>query len=321
MSSRNPTEEMNVSFSGYVAKRKIMTEAHMDGAIPDYAYRPDLAFRQRLNSIPGFDRFAKAVTNTYVPAYRQSLNMECLRVGPNQYPDIYEILVDCARRLGIGIPVCFVDPDPTSINAYTLAVEDDDPVVVITSALLERFSPGEIRAALGHECGHIHNNHGVYSIAVDLILGTLKSSVPVVGTIINLASQPIQWGLLSWNRAAEVTCDRAGVICSDAPQDMVTFLAKSISGGAFGRTEIDIDSVLKQYDTLRETPMRLLEAVSSDHPLAVRRIFAIQEFENSEVLYGWRPEWKPADGKLVGKQELDLRCEKYIGVVKSEKRR
>jgi hypothetical protein len=53
----------------------------------------------------------------------------------------------------------------------------------------------------------------------------------------------------------------------------------------------------------------------------VRRIFAVKTFLDSETLYTWKPEWKEAGKKLLNKQELDARCEKFIGVVGSEKRR
>ena len=33
----------------------------------------------------------------------------------------------------------------------------------------------------------------------------------------------------------------------------------------------------------------------------------------------WRPEWKTPDLQLIGKQELDARCERYVGVLSSRK--
>jgi hypothetical protein len=61
--------------------------------------------------------------------------------------------------------------------------------------------------------------------------------------------------------------------------------------------------------------------IEYDHPLPIRRIFAIKEFLNSETLYSWRPEWKTEGMNLINKQELDARCEKYVSVAKSDKRR
>lgn len=316
----NPTQTIDIDFSAYVSKKKALSEAHMEGGVPDYAYRPDAVLRQKLKAIPGFYALAKAITNTYVPAMKQELNLRCLKVSASQFPDVYAHVTDCARTLGIGIPTVFIEPDPTSINAYTIAVEQNAPLVVVTSALLERFTPGELRTVLGHECGHIHNNHGVFDTAAKLILESLNVNIPVVQQILQAVSLPLRLALLTWNRAAEVTCDRAGVICSDNPGDMVTTLAKFMYGSTFTRSDVNIDEVLKQYEALRNTPVRLLE-LEQNHPSSIRRIFAIKELMNSETLLKWRPELRTPGMEPISKQELDARCEKFVSVFKSEKAR
>ena len=316
----NPTETIDVSFKAYISDRKAIMQSHLEGEIPDNAYGADYLLRQKIKAIPGFYPVAKAITNTYVPQMRQRLNLDALKVGPSQFSDVYEMASDCAMRLGIGIPAVFIEPDPAVINAYTIACDDDAPIVVISSGLLERVTPGELRAVIGHECGHIHNNHGIYNIAAELILNSLQKTIPGVQQIIKLVSMPLQLAFTMWSRAGEVTCDRAGVICSQDAQDNITLQAKFIYGAALNRNDVNIEAILKQYDVLQATPVRFLE-LDRTHPVSVRRIFAIKEFLASDVLYSWRPEWKTPDMHLIGKQELDARCEKYVSVVKSEKRR
>lgn len=295
------------------------TDAHLVGGIPDYAYGPDYVLRQKIKGIPGIFPLFKAITNQYVPYFKQQTNLNCLKIGPNQFADVHEAVVDCARRLGIGIPTVFVEPNPSEINAWTYAFEDDAPIIVVTSALIERFTPGEIKAVLGHECGHIHNNHGIYNTAVQVILNSLAIGFPGIQMILKLVSYPIRLAMLSWSRAAEVTCDRAGIICADDINDEISSKAKFLFGAALNRTEINIEAVLKQYDMLRSTPVKLLE-LNADHPIPVRRIFADKEFFNCEILYQWRPEWKTPGMNLISKQELDARCEKYLDVTKGSKR-
>lgn len=316
----NPTNTIDISFMSYVNNRKSQTESHLEGGIPDYAYGPDYVLRQKIKAIPGVFPLFKAITNQYVPTMRQQINLKYLKVGPNQLTNVYEQVVDCARILGIGIPSVYVENNPAEINAYAVAYEDDAPLIVITSALLERYTPGELKAVIGHECGHIHNNHGIYNTAAQLILGSLASVIPGIQQILSLVSFPLRWSLMAWSRAAEVTCDRAGIICADDMNDEITAKSKLMYGASFTRNDINIDAILKQYDMLRTTPVRLLE-FDYTHPVTVRRIFADKEFMNCEVLYRWRPEWKTPDMMLINKQELDARCEKYVSVIKSEKRR
>lgn len=316
----NPTESIDVSFKNYIFDRKALSQSHMVGGVPDYAYGVDCLLRQKIRAIPGFYSLAKAITSTYVPYIKQQTNLHSLKVGPAQFPDVYEIVTDCAMHLGIGIPVVYVEPNPSVMNAYTYAYEDDTPIIVITSALLERVTSGELRAVIGHECGHIHNNHGIYNTAANLVLNSLQTALPGIQQILAAISAPLRWSIMMWNRAGEVTCDRAGVICSDTAEDDITLQAKFMYGAALNHQDVNIEAILKQYDILRSTPVRLLE-LDNTHPLSVRRIFAIKEFLGSEVLYSWRPEWKTPNMHLIGKQEMDARCEKYISVTKSEKRR
>lgn len=322
MEKLNPTDLIDISFASYVQVRKAKSDLHLDNGIPDYAYGSDYVLRQKINAIPGVFALFRAITNQIVPKMKQQYNMQNLKVGPNQFPEVYNATMDCARRLGIGVPSVFIMMDPANINAWTLAYEDDSPVIVITSALLERFTPGELKVIIGHECGHIHNNHGIYITAANLILASLTtglSLIPGIQQILALASYPIQIALNTWVRAAEVSCDRAGIICADDSNDAITSMSKLIYGATFTKTEINLDAILKQYDALRSTPIRFLE-LGADHPVPVRRIFAQKEFLNSDVLYRWRPEWKETGMQTIDKQELDARCEKYIGVIKGEKR-
>ena len=313
----NPTAFINVGWDTYVQSRRSSSNAHLVGGVPDYAFALDCNLRQKLNAMPGFKRLARAVTGTFLPRIKQQINMGCLKVGPTQMPEVYQMAVDCARRLGIGVPEVFVENN-TSMNACAYAIEDDAPLITITTGMLERATPGEIKACIGHECGHIHNNHGLYTILVELLV-TAGQDLPGVGVLVSLASVPFKLALNSWSRAAEVTADRAGMICSDSIDDNYTLQAKLMSGGVLGENAYDVQAILRQYDTLRETPVRFLEAMN-DHPAGARRIIAEHEFANSEVLYGWRPEWRTTNMNLVSKVELDERCKRYVNIKKSEER-
>ncbi len=317
--SVNPTDTIDVSLLTYINQRKVITQSHLEGGIPDYAYGSDYVLRQKINAIPGVYRFFKALTNQVVPYLKQQINLTALKVGPDQFPEVYQITQECARRLGIGMPTIFVQSNMSEMNAGAYCFEDDSPLITITSGLLERFTKGELKVVIGHECGHVHNNHLIYTTAVNTILQSFQMTIPGVRQIIAMGSAPIQYALMAWSRAAEVTCDRAGIICSDSFDDEISSKAKFLYGAAFDSAKVNVDAILKQYDMLRQTPVRLLE-MQADHPIPVRRIFASKEFFQSEVLYQWRPELKTPGMSLISKQELDARCEKYIGVLKSGKR-
>ena len=315
----NPTNEIDISFPAYLDTRKTQINANMENGVPNYAYGVDYAMMRKINAIPGAFQFFKAMTSTWVPKRRQQFLQNSLKVGPNQFSDVYDHTVECARILGCGIPSTFILSDPKP-NAFAFSSEDSAPVIVITSGFLERFTSGELKAIIGHELGHIQNNHTIYEMAVYFLQNAAAISIPGVGAILALASRPLHYALQAWSRAAEVTADRAEVICCDDPNDSIMAHAKLMFGATFNRDDINIEAILKQYDSIRSTSARILE-LDSTHPVASRRILALKTFLDSEVLYKWRPEWKEAGRQYISKQELDARCAKIIGVVKSDKRR
>ncbi|HEX3038866.1 MAG TPA: M48 family metallopeptidase [Caproiciproducens sp.] len=320
MIKKNPTQNLDISFDAYVRERQKQSGAHMDAGVPDYAYASDYIIRQKIKAMPGVYPFFKAVTSQLVPVMKQETNLSALKVGPSQFPEIYKMTEDCARLLGIGIPTVFVKQEIGEFNAYAIAFDDESPAIILNSSAVERLSSDELRTIIGHECGHIHNNHGIFNTAASIILGTALNSIPLTQQIIQLLSTPLRLMFAAWSRAAEVTCDRAGMICANDPEDSARAFAKVLGGALLTNREVNIDAVLKQYDSMRATPVRLLE-LEYDHPTTVRRIFALKEFQNSEVLYRWRPEWREPGKKLLTKQELDARCEKFVNVIDSKKGR
>ena len=312
----NPTDNIDVGFDSFVKSKQDVHDANLEGGIPNYAFASDYAIRKKIMAIPGVFPFFKAVTNTVVPFMKQQFNMNGLRVGPTQYSNIYNMTVECAGVLGIGVPSVYILNVPGVMNAMTVATDDEAPLIILFSGLVERLTEGELKSVIGHECGHIHNNHGVFNIAVSALINK-GFHVPMAAQIMSLAFIPLRYLLQAWSRAGEVTCDRAGIICSDDKMDKSRASAKLMSGGMLGMEEANLDAIIKQYDMLRKTPVRLLE-LTRTHPLSIRRILANQEFINSEILYKWRPEWREPGMNLTDKKELDARTGKYISIIKNK---
>ena len=326
----NPTSEIDVDFSNYVKERTIKEAKHLEGGIPDYAYASDYTLRQKVRNLPGVFPFFKAVLNYQVPMIKQLSNMSNMKVTRKQFPRIYEMTAHCAETLGIGMPTVYVDQGVAftqmaflTMNAATIASEDTDPIVLLTPAIVERTTEEELLFIIGHECGHIHNNHAIYNTAVEMFINlTLNIGVAngmVSQQMLSLLTTPISAALLAWNRAAEVTCDRAGCICTKNEAPGSSVMAKFLSGGVLNENQYDIDEIVKQYDQLGVVA-KVNELLGHNHPLPVRRILALKEFQKSEVFYGWNPELKKPGEKLYTKTELDNRCSRFINVINSEKR-
>ncbi len=320
--THNPTDGIDISLGKYIAAREHTSGAHIVNGIPDYAFDLDIEMRRRIDSIPLMYMFFDYIMKTRMPMIRQQLNLDCILTGPNQYPEIHEIGEDCARRLGIGVPKIYVKYDPY-MNATAYAFDDSEPVIVFHSSLVDAMTPGELRAIIGHEAGHIHNNHSIYRTAAEMILalstGAAGSLLPGLKDFLGLFTVGVRVLFQDWSRCAEITCDRAGMINADDMSDMSTGLAKFRLGRAQGLENINIDEYIRQIDESQATPGRLLEIFNS-HPVTHKRLLAAKLFSHCETLYGWRPEWKTPELALSPKTLTDTKCREFISVFRNAKK-
>jgi Zn-dependent protease with chaperone function len=320
--SVNPTDSVEISFEKYVSARERTSHAHLEKGIPDYAFDLDVEMRRKIDAVPLMYRFFDYIMKTRMPLIRQQLNLECIQTGPNQYPEIYNIGEECARRLGIGIPKIYVKYDPY-LNASAYAFDDAEPVIVVHSSLVEALTPGELKAIIGHECGHIHNNHVIYKMAGEIILalgaGTASTLFPGINAFIGLFTVGVRVLFQDWSRCAEITCDRAAMINSDDEKDASMALAKLSFGGVDALSGINIDEYIRQIDESQSTPGRLLE-VFNTHPVTHKRLLASKLFSRCDTLYKWRPEWKTPDITAQPKTLVDKKCREFISVFRNAKK-
>lgn len=328
--SPSPLADLDYRFTSYLSKRKAYLSKHMQGnGLPDYAYKMDYEYRKMLDSIPGLYDTARKICATTVAKQLQISNFSDLAVGPNQFPEVYEIACDCAKRLGIGIPNVYITSTHDAsrgavsvLNAWTYAYDDVEPFIVITEFALERLTMGELKALIGHECGHIHNNHGIYDNLAVLLANIGLSNLGMIDqTLVKLLTAGVQMTLKMWSRAAEVSADRAALICCDNLEDAFSLDKKMLYGGVKIEdkitTELDIESLQKQLSVSYDSAVRYLE-MNFSHPTTIKRILAEMEFAECETFYSWRPDLKKAGRIVRTKEETDQRCKKFIDVTSKE---
>lgn len=311
----NPLNSVKVDFGAYVKKMQMKDEAHRINGIPDYAFPLDLKLREELRKIPLFYSISKKVAVHAEARFRQVMTAGAVLAGPNQFPDIYAMAQDCAKRLGIGAPNIYVLHDQ-SMNAATYASDTVTPTIYVTSGIVERMTPGELKCVIGHECGHVHNEHMVYQSICDVLANLLTGR----NMIIQLLSATNILMFYEWSRAAEVTCDRAGMICADNVEDAISVNKKLAYGSFINREdEVNIDDLRSQLEDL-STVASVATELYNDHPSSIRRVLTSDEFSRCELLYQWRPEMKKPGMALHTKEETDALCAKYVAVFKEKRK-
>ncbi|MBQ1389828.1 MAG: M48 family metallopeptidase [Clostridia bacterium] len=313
--TNSPLNNINVSFSDYVQRHATSMEAHLVNGVPDYSFSLDNELRKSMMKIPHFTSICKTITSSLVAQQIQILNQEGIAVGPNQFPEIYRMTADCAQKLGIGIPNVFIVNSPGEMNAYTIAADDSSPIVVLYSSIVERMTPGELKGVIAHECGHIHNNHSALQSVVNVILSSLGGS-GIAGMVITLANIAL---MQFWTRAAEITADRAALICADDVQDVINMNSTLLTGGMIGKQySVNLESLREQLEITLNNPSKVYE-VLSDHPSSVRRVFCTMEFSECETFFQWRPDFKRYDAVVRTKEETDRRCQKLVNILDNVK--
>ncbi len=288
------------SFRSYVDQR----DAEIPGGTTEgsrYAFGADLQMLRSFKKMKPLEMVVASLVRTSKNMLQSQYLGTTVRVSSKQLPRIHRIAKECADTLGIAMPTLYVANNPF-MNAFTYGT-DEDSFIVIHSKLIDDFSDEELRFVIGHEMGHIQNKHVVYMTALRLL--TVQRS-----TAMMLLSPFIKTALMAWSRRAEITCDRAGAICSgDAISAQGTFL-KMACGSTKLYEELNVDEYLKQLSEGESNVGRYGELLLS-HPYLPKRIRALQLFAESDI-------YRSLVGEEGGRSlsEIDDEVAKIIRIVR-----
>ncbi|WP_143263170.1 M48 family metallopeptidase, partial [Amycolatopsis pretoriensis] len=205
-----------------------------------------------------------------------------IRVGPKQYPELDRLRHECAETLDLpSVPNLFVYQDPRVV-AETVGM--DEPFIRVSTGLVDLMSHESLRFVLGHEMGHVLSGHAVYrTIMVRLVMLQMSLSWTPVSA---LGIRAVIAALREWFRKAELSCDRAGLLCG---QDPTAALRAQIQvAGGIDPARIDIPSFLRQaseyesVEDVRDSFLKLRFVETESHPFAVVRAAQLQKWAASE---------------------------------------
>ena len=173
-----------------------------------------------------------------------------VQVTENQLSHLYEPLQAAKRHLPPTTVELFVTQNPV-LNAYTFGY-GEPYTIILTSALVERLTPEEIQAVIGHELGHVHLGHA-----------SLISLMSGIGGIARLL-------FYRWSRSCEYSADSIALMASGGDvQPVVSSLLKLSSG--LTDVSVDVDTFLRQADGENGAAASVAE-LTSTHPFINNRI-------------------------------------------------
>jgi Zn-dependent protease with chaperone function len=212
---------------------------------------------------------------------RLDLLSSAMKVSPQQLPDLHSSLLEACRVLDLDRPPdLFVQSSPQA-NAYTLALRGRTtaPIVVVTSALLDRCTEPELQAIIGHELGHLKCEHSLHLTLGGLALTPLRN-LPFFG------ASTAESLLEQWRLAAEYTCDRAAMLVAQdvsvvagAMLKLFAGTRKATSTDAFVAQCLEYDALLKSANPLVRASIQMQQRT---HPLPVRRVAELERWAKSD---------------------------------------
>ncbi len=237
-----------------------------------YEHPADRAATAALASIPMLDYVVrKLIEHGYERALRQTYLGASVRLGTDQLPDIwtrYQHLLGVLDMPDEYDLYMMAAPEPGA-----MAIGAGKPILVLNSGTVELLDAEQLEVVIAHEVAHILSEHALYRTALQILLRITWQRIPLMA---GLPLMGVQYALLEWSRATELTCDRAAALVTRDPR-LVCKTLMTVSAGARAG-ELNLDAFMRQGMEYSEGGegidrlQRLLTDLRQTHALPVKRV-------------------------------------------------
>lgn len=212
-----------------------------------------------------------------------------LRLTPSMAPDVHQTIADCARRLGVDLPV-EVYQSGGALNAGVLPQVRSHALLSFSGPLLHRLRGPTLASVVGHELGHFLAHgpdcplHGAYVVMHALLRD--DDAPPVLRAVGARLSM-----------AKEFTADRFGLLACDDLDAALQVNMALVSGLPTEALVWDTASYLAQCVELVEMVLADGQMRLSTHPEHSMRAYAIWLFSETR-------EYRQMTGRGTGARDL-----------------
>ncbi|MGW0859406.1 M48 family metallopeptidase [Streptomyces sp. NPDC002690] len=247
-----------------------------------YEHPADRSALVALRKLTGFDTVFKALSGLLPERSLRLLYLsDSVRVSDEQFIHLHTMLRDACYILDLAkVPAMYVTQNPQP-NAMCIGL--DEPIIVVTTGLVELLDEEEMRAVVGHEVGHALSGHSVYRTVL-LFLTNLALKVAWI-PLGNVAVLAIVTALREWFRKSELSADRAGLLVGQDLRASMRGLMK-IAGGNHLH-EMNVDAFLAQADEyekagdLRDSVLKILNVLPRSHPFTTVRAAELKSWSET----------------------------------------
>lgn len=204
--------------------------------------------------------------------HRGEMLKKCMRLSHGISPRIDNIIKKCVQAVQLKIEVETYVYHDAMFNAAVFPPQNGHVILMLTSSLLEKFDDTELTFVIGHEIGHFLFQHHRFPTSFLLAQGQ------------DMLSPMHAMKLSAWNRSAEVSADRIGLLCAQDFEAAARAFFKFSSGITESINAFHIEQYIKQFNDLK-TEMQKEDMNPNDwystHPFSPLRIKALELFKES----------------------------------------
>ncbi len=189
---------------------------------------------------------------------RAGIRGSAVRLSRRQFPDIYAVKEDFARRLDLQRdPEIYLMSGNGVLNAFAASTFGYDFVVIHSELFSNTYEKNKAALAfiIGHELGHLR-------------LGHTRLWYQLSTTYVDRV--PLLKGFLS--RAREFSCDRHGAYLAPQGEEGLVLLA----AGRYVYKQVDVEQLLEQAQRFRGF-WPVVAQLPQSHPFTVRRIRVLHD--------------------------------------------
>ncbi|MEZ5345888.1 MAG: M48 family metalloprotease [Pyrinomonadaceae bacterium] len=212
-------------------------------------------------------------------------------LGEKQMPQIYAQAVKAARILGMThMPDIYLSGE-RPWDCLTFGTEKDS-FIIIGSAIAGNFQGPDLFFLLAREMGHCQAGHALWNSVMRFLIGEQGQAKGfMAGGIMNalkggaggLVANVVEVPLLAWARQAEITADRAALICVGNEEIARRVLISWSLRSSFLFRQINIEAWLEQQEMSEEEGYsKLSELTTSSTPYLSRRLRLLSEFAKKQ---------------------------------------
>lgn len=245
-----------------------------------YEHPADAAAMSALRKVPGFDLVLRKIVGAVGERrLRLSFLASSVRVTSRQLPELEQMLKEVCEVLDVKtIPELYVTQSPFP-NAMAIGL--DEPMIVLHSSVLDLMSPQEVRCILAHEVAHILSGHALYKT---MLLVLMQMTQWIAPGPFQLLALPVLLALREWDRKAELSADRAGLLVTQDVGTCHQVIFKLAGGKDVSTYNLEeFEKQAAEYESKGgiDTVFKVFNLLWASHPFPVLRIVEMRKWAES----------------------------------------